>query len=80
MQLQVELSAQDRARLDAILERLNENDDEVLLSCSETARHLGVTQTTVSRYVREGILHKTTIGRSTGIRLSDVMKMKMKTP
>lgn len=76
MQLQVELSAQDRARLDAILERLNENDDEVLLSCSEAARHLGVTQTTVSRYVREGILHKTTIGRSTGIRLSEVKKMK----
>lgn len=76
MQLQVDLSAQDRARLDAILERLNENDEVLLLSCSEAARHLGVTKTTVSRYIRDGILHKTTIGQSTGIRYSEVKKMK----
>ena len=55
---------------------LLERDDNILLSCAEAARQLGVRQNTVTRYIREGRLHKTTIGQSTGIRLSEVMKMK----
>lgn len=53
-----------------------EQYDNILVSCSEAGRHLDVSQTTVSRYIREGRLHKTVIGQSTGIRLSEVMKMK----
>ena len=55
---------------------LLERDDNILLSCAEAGRQLGVRQNTVTRYIREGRLHKTTIGQSTGIRLSEVMKMK----
>lgn len=59
---------------------LLEQYDNILVSCSEAGRQLGVSPTTVTRYIREGRLRKTTIGQSTGIRLSEVMKMKMKTP
>ena len=60
----------------AIIEQYN----NILLSCAEAGRQLGVRQNTVTRYIREGRLHKTTIGQSTGIRLSEVMVMKLKTP
>jgi len=57
-----------------------EQYDNILLSCAEAGRQLGVRQNTITRYIRDGRLHKTTIGQSTGIRLSEVMVMKLKTP
>lgn len=66
--------------VDALDRAVEKQYCNILVSCSEAARQLGVRQNTVTRYIREGRLHKTTIGQSTGIRLSDVMKMKMKTP
>lgn len=61
---------------DGLERAIRDQYDDILVSCSEAGRHLDVSPTTVSRYIREGRLHKTAIGQSTGIRLSEVMKMK----
>ena len=61
---------------DGLEKAIRDQYDNILVSCSEAGRHLDVSQTTVSRYIREGRLHKTAIGQSVGIRLSEVMKMK----
>lgn len=45
---------------------------EVLVSCTEAARLLGKTPATISTMIRDGRLSKTTIGQSTGIRLSEI--------
>lgn len=45
---------------------------EILVSCTEAARLMGVTRKTVSVMVAQGRLKKITIGESTGIRLSDI--------
>lgn len=58
------------------LERALARDENILLSCNEAARHIGCTNTTVTRMLKEGRLHRVTIGTSTGIRLSEVMKVK----
>lgn len=79
-----ELLSSIAARLEQAVDSLDraveKQYDNILVSCSEAGRQLGVTNNTVTRYIREGRLRKTTIGQSTGIRLSEVMKMKMKTP
>ena len=61
---------------DGLEKAIRDQYDNILVSCSEAGRQLGVTQNTVTRYIREGRLHKTTIEQSTGIRLSEVLKMK----
>ena len=58
------------------LERTLARDENILLSCNEAARHIGCTNSTVTRMLKEGRLHRVTIGTSTGIRLSEVMKVK----
>lgn len=50
-----------------------ERDENILVSCSEAARLLGKSAPTISAMVKDGRLHKTTIGISTGIRLSEVL-------
>ena len=60
--------------LTAQLERWNDmNNDDILVSCTEAARLLGKSAPTISAMVKDGRLHKTTIGISTGIRLSEVL-------
>ena len=49
---------------------------EILVSCSEAARLLRVTPQTISAMIRQHRLHKTTIGASTGIRLSEIRSIK----
>ena len=60
-------------RLESLEKRLSDRDVEVLVSCHEAARLLGKSAPTISAMVKDGRLHKTTIGISTGIRLSEVM-------
>lgn len=60
--------------LTAQLERWNDiNNNDILVSCTEAARLLGRTTPTISKMLKDGRLHKTTIGDSTGIRLSEVL-------
>ena len=60
--------------LTAQLERWNDmNNNDILVSCTEAARLLGKSAPTISAMVKDGRLHKTTIGISTGIRLSEVL-------
>ncbi len=58
------------------LERTLARDENILLSCNEAARHIGCTNSTVTRMLKEGRLHRVTIGASSGIRLSEVMKIR----
>lgn len=53
--------------------QVGETRIEVLLSCTEAARLLGVSQKTISEMLKDGRLSKITLGKSTGILLSDVM-------
>lgn len=73
---EINLSARDRARIDLLVDQLERwnglNEGEVLVSCTEAARLLGRTSQTISQMLKDGRLRKATIGRSTGIRLSDV--------
>lgn len=57
---------------DAIMRRY----DDLLVSNNEAARHLGCTPNTISRMIREGRLKRETIGDSTGIRYSSIVKCK----
>ena len=61
-------------RLEAVVNRLEKSLDQsdVLVSCNEAARLLRKSPTTISIMIREGRLKKTTIGKSTGIRLSEI--------
>lgn len=54
---------------------LSRRDDDILVSCTEASRLLGKTKTTISMMIREKRLNKVTIGGSTGIRLSEILKM-----
>lgn len=54
------------------------NLPEVLISCAEAARFLGVTPATISTYIKRGKLTKRTRGKVTGIPLRDVVRMKRK--
>lgn len=62
------------ARLDTLIEMIEERE-EVLVSCNEAARLLGKNPSTISEMIREKRLEKVTIGRSTGIRLSEIRKI-----
>lgn len=70
------LAAELERVTDGLEKAIRDQYDNILVSCSEAGRHLDVSPTTVSRYIREGRLHKTAIGQSVGIRLSEVLKMK----
>lgn len=77
--MEYSLSSTDRARIDNLLKELaiyngrNERaDGEVLVSCQEAARLLGVTPPTISVMLGQRRLTKVTIGPSTGIRLSEI--------
>lgn len=61
---------------DGLEKALGEQFDNILVTCTEAGRHLGVSQSTLTRYLREGKLRKTTIGGSTGIRFSDIIDLK----
>ena len=63
------------ARLDSIIEMIKEERGEVLVSCNEAARLLGRNPSTISEMIREKRLEKVTIGKSTGIRLSEIRKI-----
>ncbi len=65
-------------RLEAVVNRLEKSLDqsEVLVSCNEAARLLGRSNKTISAMLKDGRLSKTTIGQSTGIRLSDLRGMR----
>ena len=69
--------AQVVARLTSITEGMEkayeDRDDNILISCHEAARLLGKTPPTITAMLKDGRLHKTTIGVSTGIRLSEVL-------
>ena len=67
----IELAPDDRARIDTLIELLQPGP-EVLITCTEAARLLGVNINTVTRMLKEGRLHRATIGESTGIRLSEI--------
>ena len=73
------LSAPDRARMDnltAELRRYNDRFNEtVLISCTEAARLLRKTPQTISQWLKEGRIHKRTIGDSVGIMLSEVREI-----
>ena len=62
-------------RLEAIIARLEAEDDNILLSCTEAARHLCVSNTSISKMLTDGRLHRVTRGRSNGIPLSEVKKV-----
>lgn len=68
---QVELTPADRARIDTLIGLLSPFP-EALVTCTEAARLLGVNANTITRMLREGRLHRATIGASTGIRLSEI--------
>ena len=55
---------------------IKDRDRDILVSCTEAARLLGRSTKTISMMLCDGRLHKTTIGRSTGIRLSDIWELK----
>lgn len=58
---------------DYIEMKYERRDENILVSCAEAARLLGKTAPTVTAMLKDGRLHKTTIGISTGIRLSEVL-------
>lgn len=57
-------------------EYLQREETEVLVSCREAARLLGVTSATVTRMLTDGRLEKKTIGESTGIPLHSIWSAK----
>lgn len=67
----IELAQADRDRIDTLIGLLQPGP-EVLVTCTEAARLLGVKANTVTRMLKEGRLHRTTIDGSTGIRLSEI--------
>ena len=79
----INLSLQDRALIADLvheLRRYNDNSEKSLsdkvLSCSEAAAVTGKTRQTVSRWIRDGRLHKVTRGCRTGILQSELNRIK----
>ena len=70
------LSPADRARIDNLTEMLRAYNaplfEDALVSCVEAARLLRRSPKTISMMLREGRLTKRTIGKSTGIPLSEI--------
>lgn len=69
----IELAPQDRERIDKLI-GLCKPTPEVLVSCTEAARLLGISRNTITNMLREGRLHRATIGQSSGIRLSEILR------
>lgn len=67
-----ELTAQDIERIYKLI-KLSKPVPEVLVSCTEAARLLNKSPNTITRMLREGRLHRATIGTSCGIRLSEIL-------
>lgn len=73
----LERVVEELSRVTDGLERsVYDRDRNILISNTEAARLLGRTTTTISTMVHDGRLERVTIGRSTGIRLSDIWKIK----
>lgn len=68
----IELSPQDRERIDTLI-KLSKPTTDVIVSCTEAARLLGVGRNTISNMIRDGRLNKSVIGQSVGIRLSEIL-------
>ena len=71
----IELAPADRDHIDALIGLLRPGP-EVLVTCTEAARLLGVNNNTITRMLKEGRLHRSVIDGSTGIRLSEVLARK----
>ena len=71
----IELAPADRDRIDTLIGLLRPGP-EVLVTCTEAARLLGVNNNTITRMLKEGRLHRSVIDGSTGIRLSEVLARK----
>lgn len=71
----IELAPADRDRIDTLIGLLRPGP-EVLVTCTEAARLLGVNHNTITRMLKEGRLHRSVIDGSTGIRLSEVLARK----
>ncbi len=71
----IELAQADRDRIDTLIGLLQPGP-EVLVTCTEAARLLGVNNNTITSMLKEGRLHRSVIGGSTGIRLSEVLARK----
>lgn len=73
----LERVVEELSRVTDGLERsVYDRDRNILISNTEAARLLGRTTTTISTMVHDGRLERVTIGNSTGIRLSDIWKIK----
>ena len=79
----INLSLQDRALLSDLvneLRRLNDKTEKStqdrLVSCSEAAVIIGRTRQTVSKWIRDGRLHKVVRGCRSGILLSELNQTK----
>lgn len=59
-------------RVLSLAEYRNKVVGEVVVSCTEAARLLGVTPKTISSMIKDGRLKKVKIEDSTGIRLSEI--------
>ena len=68
----IETVKDNNEKLEHIIDSLERADENVLISCVEASRLLGVTPTTITSLLNRHKLHKVTIGRSTGIRLSEI--------
>lgn len=71
----IELAPADRNRIDTLIGLLQPGP-EVLVTCTEAARLLGVNNNTITRMLKEGRLHRSVIDGSAGIRLSEVLARK----
>ena len=68
------LAREDRERIDKLTSILEKKEGEgvVLVSGVEAARLLGRSQQTICKMIRQGRLHRTAIGKSIGIPLSEI--------
>ena len=71
-----EIIAEIYADLKELEERYARDCRDEILNGREAARYLGVSPQTVSKYVREGRLHKFSDGVKYGIRKSELKLMK----
>ena len=62
-------------KLETYIFRAREADSNVLVSCKEAARLLGVNPSTISIMLQQHRLRKAYIDGSTGIRLSEIRDM-----
>ena len=73
----LERIASELADITASLDRaIQSRDEDILVSGVEAARLLGKSENTICQMVKDGRLHRVTIGPSTGIRLSEVQRLK----